>query len=143
MKNNLLITIIIAVVVGAGGFFGGMKYQESKRPAFSRQFNGQAMGAQTGIRQGNRNGFRPINGEILSADDKSITVKLIDGSSKIVLLSDKTVINKADQATKSDLKTGEKIAAFGTENSDGSMTAQNIQLNPILQMRGNPEVSPK
>lgn len=138
-NNNLLIAIIIAVVVGAAGFFGGMKYQESKRPTFSRQFNGQAMGAQTGIRQGNRNGFRPVNGEILSADDKSITVKLIDGSSKIVLLSDKTIINKADQATKSDLKTGEKVAAFGTENSDGSMTAQNIQLNPTNIMRNNPQ----
>lgn len=130
MKNNLILTVIVAIVVGAGAFFGGMKYQQSKQPAFLRQFAG-GQGARIG--QGNRQGFRPVNGEIISADDKSITVKLQDGSSKIVLLSDKTEINKASQGTKEDLKVGEKVAAFGQENSDGSVTAQNIQLNPILR----------
>jgi hypothetical protein len=130
MKNNLLIIAILVIVVGVGGFFAGMKYQQSKRPAFSRQFDGQ-QGMRTG--QGNRQGFRPVNGEIISNDDKSITVKLQDGSSKIVLISDKTSINKAADATKDDLKNGEKVMVFGQENSDGSVTAQNIQLNPILR----------
>jgi hypothetical protein len=71
-----------------------------------------------------------VNGEIIAADEKSITVKLQDGSSKIVLLSDKTEINKTASTTKEDLKVGEKVAAFGTENSDGSVTAQSVQLNP-------------
>lgn len=61
-----------------------------------------------------------------------------DGSSKIVLFSDKTEINKAAEATKEDLKVGEKVAVFGTENSDGSVTAQNIQLNPQLRGLGQP-----
>jgi len=126
MKNNLIVTILIAVIVGAGGFFSGMKYQEGKQPAFLRQFRtGQ------GQFQGDRQGFRPVSGEIISADDKSITVKLQDRSSKIVLLSGTTTINKAEQATKNDLKTGEKVAVFGQENSDGSVTAQSIQLNPV------------
>ncbi len=131
MKNNLISTIVIVVLVGAVGFFGGMKYQESKLPqgrfAFGQR-NGQT---QNGARQG----LRPVSGEIISVDDKSITVKLKDGSSKIVILSDKTVINKTSQATKTDLKKGEQVAAFGTENSDGSLTAQNVQLNPMLRSR--------
>jgi len=139
MKNNLIVTILIALIVGVGGFFAGMKYQESKQPSFSRQFAGQQRqfvgqeGARTSQGQipGNRQGFRPVNGEIIAADDKSITVKMQDGSSKIVLFSDNTTINKAEQATKSDLKTGEKVAVFGQENSDGSVTAQSIQLNPV------------
>ena len=94
------------------------------------------MGMQGG-ESGRRMNFRPINGEIISSDDKSITVKLSDGSSKIVVLGTSTVINKADQATKDDLKVGEKAAVFGTENSDGSITAQNIQLNPTF--RGIPQ----
>ena len=134
MKNTTIITVLLLIVVSGGAFFAGMKYQQSKQPAFTRQFAGQ-QGARTGQGQfqGNRAGFRPVNGEIIASDDKSITVKLQDGSSKIVLLSDKTVINKAAQATKNDLKKGEKVAVFGQENSDGSVTAQNIQLNPVFR----------
>jgi len=139
-NNNILIIVVVAVLVGAGGFFGGMKYQQSKQPSFTRQFaggqgirNGQGQGT-AGLPAG-RQGFRPVNGEIISADEKSITVKMQDGTSRIVLLSDKTEINKASSGTKEDLKVGEKVAVFGTDNTDGSVTAQNIQLNPMI--RGN------
>lgn len=129
MNKQYLITIILILVVGAGTFFAGMKYQESKRLAgrfgnFQGAANGQSQRGQ---------GLRPVNGEIISADDKSITVKLQDGSSKIVLLSDTTTVSKSADATKADLKVGEKVATFGTENSDGSITAQNVQLNPTLR----------
>ena len=137
MKNNILIiVVVVALVVGAGGFFAGMKYQQSKRPSFG-QF---ARDGQRGQFQ-NRNGqnFRPVSGEIISSDEKSITVKLQDVSSKIVVLSEVTSINKAEQGSKEDLKTGEQVAVFGTENSDGSVTAQNVQLNP--QFRGIPSGS--
>ena len=78
--------------------------------------------------------MRPVSGEILSVDANSLTVKLPDGSSKIVTFSDTTQINKADKATAADLKTGVTVAVFGTTNSDGSVTAQNIQLNPQIRM---------
>jgi len=130
MKNNYLITIILVFVFAGAGFYGGMKYQESKTKAFTGQFgggqgmmrNGRAGGT------GNRTGFRPVAGEIISADEKSITVKLQDDSSKIVLINDKTVINKAQTVNKSELKVGEKVSVFGSENTDGSVTAQNVQL---------------
>lgn len=132
MKNNYLITIILVLVFAGTGFYGGMKYQQSKLG--DRQFtmrNGQQ------LRNGNnRGGFRPVAGEIISADEKSITVKLQDDSSKIILINDKTVVNKAQTVSKSELKVGEKISVFGSENSDGSVTAQNVQLNPIQRMGG-------
>src|SRR3989338_1422675 len=129
MKNNMIVIIVVvALLVGAGGFFAGMKYQQSKSPA--GRF-GNLQGNRNGQFQQRNQGFRPVNGEIISSDDKSITVKLQDGSSKIVLLTDTTSINKSSEGSKSDLKTGEKVAVFGTENSDGSITAQNIQLNPL------------
>jgi hypothetical protein len=138
VKNNLIIiTIVTAVVAGAGGFFGGMKYQQNQRVTFNRQgFTGQP--GQNGARNLGqaRNGFRPVNGEIMANDNNSITVKASDGGSKIVIISEKTMINKAETASIADLKTGDKVAVFGTDNSDGSMTAQNIQLNPM--MRPNP-----
>jgi len=134
-KKSLIITIVSVIVFAGAGFFGGMKYQQGKRSNLQRQFaNGQ-----NGTRiQGARTGFRPVNGEIIAADDKSITVKLPDGSSKIVFWSDKTEINKAATATKDDLKTGEKVAVFGTDNADGSVTAQSIQLNPVFRVNQTP-----
>ena len=143
VKNNIVLYIIIALIIGlGGGFFGGMKYQESKQPSFSRQFGIGQQGTRMGSGQmpsGTRTGMKQTVGEIISQDDKSITVKLQDGSSKIVVLSDQTTINKASEGSKSDLKVGERVGVFGTENSDGSVTAQNVQLNPLF--RGMPNNS--
>ncbi len=147
MKNNYLLIIVLVVVAAGVGFFGGMQYQKSQSPSFTGQF-GNPIGNVGGniqlnngqFRPGERNGgnnvrggFQPVNGEIIAADEKSITVKLQDGSSKIVLLSEKTQINKAETVDKSELKSGVKVAVFGTENSDGSVSAQNVQINPILR----------
>lgn len=132
-------TVIIVAVVGAAAFFGGMKYQETRKGnAFAQAGeNGQDHGQFQGGQGGNRAGFRPVSGEIISQDDTSITVKLEDGSSKIVILSDNTAINKASTGAKSDLKIGERVAVFGTDNSDGSVTAQNISIGGMFQGGGN------
>lgn len=138
MNKSTIITILVVIIIGAGAFFAGMKYQQTKEPAFNRQFSG-GQGARMGAgNQSNRLGFRPVAGEIISTDDKSITVKLQDGSTKIVMVSDKTDINKAAQVNRDELKVGEKVSVFGQENSDGSVTAQSIQLNPII--RGQPTI---
>lgn len=136
-NNNIIITALVAIIVGGLGFFGGMKYQQSKQPAIGQFFmrNGGAGGNGANRMNG---AFRPIDGSIIASDDKSITVKLQDGSSKIILIGDNTQINKADKASKTDLKTGETVAVFGQTNTDGSVTAQNIQLNPILRNNLNP-----
>ncbi len=130
MKNNtIIINLIVAIVVGALAFYGGMQYQKSQRATFAggqfRQFGGAY-----GNRMMNN---RPVAGEISSIDASTITVKMQDGSSKIVIFSDKTVINKSATGSASDLKTGEKVLVIGANNTDGSVTAQNIQLNPMLR----------
>ncbi|MCL5969966.1 MAG: hypothetical protein M1450_00485 [Patescibacteria group bacterium] len=128
--------------MGVGAFFGGMNYQGNKllnSQSFrqGRQMMGGSGNFQgrNGMMGGNRAGLRPVTGDIVSADNNSITVKLSDGSTKIVILSQSTAINKSEKGSKSDLKTGEKIAAFGSDNSDGSITAQNIQINPEYRGR--------
>ena len=45
-QNNILITLIIAIVVGAVGFYGGMMYQ--KHQSTNAQFASSANGAQGG-----------------------------------------------------------------------------------------------
>jgi ribosomal protein S1 len=118
MKNNIVLIAILSLLVGGGaGFFGGMQYQKSQRPASFARVNRT------------RNGGGVV-GDILSADNNSVTVKLPDGSSKIVLLTAATSINKAATAAASDLTVGETVSAFGTTNTDGSITATNVQINP-------------
>lgn len=139
MKNNYLTTLVLIVIFAGAGFYGGMKYQQSRSQSFSGQLRqggirNYQQGNSTGTMKNvgiNRGGFKPVSGEIISADDKSITVKLQDDSSKIILINDKTQINKAETVNKSELKVGEKVSVFGSENTDGSVTAQNVQLNPF------------
>ncbi|MDO8610885.1 MAG: DUF5666 domain-containing protein [bacterium] len=148
MKQSQIVSIILGfIIIGGVAFFGGMKYQESKTTTNQSQAgtfgNGQGMmrnNGQFGNRTGGQTGSRATTGDIVATSDNSITVKMQDGSSKIVLYSPNTPINKSDKATSTDLKTGERIAVFGTDNSDGSVTAQDIQLNPM--MRINPSQSP-
>lgn len=131
MNKASIIAIVLLVLGLAIGFFGGMKYQQSKTPArnFAQAF--QRRGALF------TNGNRPISGSIISADDKSLTVALPDGSSKIVILSSSTKINKSSAATSSDLVKGENVLVLGSINSDGSVTAQNVQINPEMPKANN------
>lgn len=139
MKNPMIMTIIVSLIVGGVAFFGGMQYQKtqasgSMQGQFRGQNGGQPVGGFQG-RGGNGQGTMPVSGEIISQDDNSMTAKMQDGSTKIVILSDQTAINKSSEGTKSDLKTGEQVTAFGTENSDGSITAQNVSIGGMVRIR--------
>lgn len=96
-----------------------MKYQQTKTPQFNR-----------GQQVRNRTQRGMISGTILSVDTTSMTVKLADNSSKIVVLSGTTTYAKSTDGTQTDLKVGYRVNAFGTTNADGSITAQSIQINP-------------
>jgi hypothetical protein len=143
MKNkNLIIMILLLVIVGGSSFFAGMKYQQNKLKSAANQFaGGRIFGSgQQGPNQNetrNGNNFRPVAGEILSMDSKTVTVKMADGSSKIVVLSDKTVYNKTQTGSLNDLKVGDNISVFGTTNTDGSVTAQNVQIGEMFGRMGN------
>jgi hypothetical protein len=138
MKNKIIIGIIVAVIVAIGAFFGGMKYGQAKTARANtnggmRQFGmgqGQRTGMGFGGGQAGARGGGLIAGEILSKDDKSVTVKLMDGGSKIVFLSASTTISKFSQGAVTDLEVGNSISVQGKTNSDGTVTAQLIQLRP-------------
>jgi hypothetical protein len=125
--NKLLLSVIItAVVVGGGAFYGGIKYQESKMPQ-----RPQMLGANIGNfrnRVGGQQGNGFASGEIITKDDKSITIKLPDGGSKIIFYSNTTNISRSATGTSNDLEIGKTININGSANSDGSLTAQSIQI---------------
>ena len=147
MKNkNTLISVALLVVGLGAGFFGGFKfrnYQLSKvrNALVAGGINGTQRYVGTG-RTGTTSGMMRggnITGSILSMDDKSMTVKLSDGSTKIVLFSGSTTYSNTTAAKVTDIKVGNEIQAFGATNSDGSITATSVQINPITF---RPQASP-
>ncbi len=136
-SKNLIITILVVGVVGLGAFFAGMLFQKSQTQTSYSQYQGMRRFGQNtmmGRQNGNRGFGGAVVGEIESIDNDSLTIKLPDGSSKIVNLSNSTTYSKTDNGSKTDLKAGMRVAAIGATNSDGSVTAQNIQINPMFRM---------
>jgi len=129
MKKYLLSYILIAVVFAGLGFWGGLTFGQ-KRNALN--LGGQAGRGARQFQARVNQGVGVARGEIIGADEKSITVKLRDGSSKIVFISDTTTIAKAGEGSKTDLVKGKQVMITGKDNPDGSLTAQNVQLDPFL-----------
>jgi uncharacterized protein YneF (UPF0154 family) len=138
MKKNLILILIALIIVGVGGFFGGMKYGESqalknltpeKMREIFQQRGGQFFAQNQSQRQ--RAGQNFLSGQVISKDEKSLTVKLPDGSTKIIFLSQSTQILKATEGSIDDLQVGKEILVTGNQNADGSLTAKTIQIrNP-------------
>jgi hypothetical protein len=141
----LIVGIIALLIGGAAGFFGGMQYQKGKVTANTQAgLNGNFQrGNRTRAgRPGGANGMA-VRGQIISADNNSITVKMMDGSTKIVILGSNSVIAKTTTASASDLVNGANVIVFGTTNSDGSVTAQNVQIGNGMMFGGpRPSSSP-
>jgi hypothetical protein len=134
MNKTLLAGIIIMVLVGAGSFFGGMKYQQSRNPFanFSRQNFTAGQGLQFGQGNGTRRaGSNFLSGEVIGKDQQSLTVKMPDNSSKIVFFSASTTVSQMTQGSPMDIAIGQEITVSGEQNSDGSYTAQAIQIRPV------------
>jgi hypothetical protein len=139
MKNKIVM-IIVAIVIAGGAFFGGIQFEKGK----ISNMTPQQLFAQRGDIMGNsgignirggigvRGGNGGISGQVISKDSGSITVKNQDGSSKIVIINSSTGINKYAAGTLMDINIGESVIVGGTANSDGSVTAQTIQIRPNL-----------
>lgn len=118
----IIITVLVAIVMAGAGFFGGVQYQKSQKSTLSGNINS--------LSQFRRNTQNNIRGQILSTDANTMTVKLADGSGKIVVLGVNTQIMQATTASRSALQAGTNVMVMGTTNPDGSVTAANIQINP-------------
>ena len=137
MKKLLPVLIGVALLVGAGSFYGGMKFAQAKSPVRGNFQRGGMMGAQGGSFAGGQNGQRGgmmggfVTGEVLSNDGKTLTLKMRDGSSKLVLLGASTEVSLFVAGKASDLEVGKNVMVQGKTNTDGSVTSQSIQLRPL------------
>ncbi len=148
--NTKIVPVAVGLVAAVVGFVGGMKYGESKvlgnpaslsadqRQALMQGFRNGGGGGGTVMRRtggggafvagANRGNF--LNGEILNKDATSITVKSQDGGSKIVFYSASTTIGKTTSGAADDLANGQYVMVSGNSNSDGTISAQSIQIRP-------------
>jgi len=142
--KSIIITLVIAVVVGGAGFWGGMTYAQGQATSARAAFAGGAgftgrggAGGTTG-----RAGFGGASGgatfgTILSINPTSISIQLPASTStsaatgsKIVLYDSSTQIQELQSVAASSLSVGQSVTVTGTANSDGSVTASSIQVRP-------------
>lgn len=131
MTKKIIPAVIIMLVVAGGAFLGGMKYAEAHPSKADRQ--GRAAQFQGGNSGGRRGGFGAggggfSRGEILKKDEASITLKIPDGSTKIVFYGSATKIGKTVDGQATDLETGKTVLVTGSAGQDGSITAEMIQI---------------
>ena len=139
MNKKNIVSVIVCLAIAGVSFWGGMQYSSSKKVQnrlpveFNKDGFGQNMGSRTGqgMRTG-QNGGGFTSGEVLSIDATSMTVKLRDGGSKIVLLSPSSKIEKTVDGSISDVIVGKSVMITGVTNPDGSVSATSIQMRPIL-----------
>jgi hypothetical protein len=134
MNKKILGAVVLVLVVASGSFYGGMAYAKSKQPVRNGNFTGQ-FGA--GVAGANRTGMRTggfTAGQILSKDATGITIKMQDGSTKIILIGSSTQVMKTATGSANDLVTGTDVTVTGSANSDGSITAQSVQIRPAGSM---------
>jgi hypothetical protein len=119
-----IIWAVVVIVALVGGFFWGKAAVPARA---TRTFAGAASGTRAGFGgAGAGGGF--VAGQIVSNDGTSLTVQLANGNSENVFYSSSTQVIKPSPASAKDLTTGTMVMIGGTTNSDGSVTAQSIQI---------------
>ena len=139
MSKDIVLKIVSGVIIAVIAFWGGNAYAAHKASAnkttkvssFGQQ--GGRNGGSSGMGMGGRqNGGGFTTGEVLSKDDTSVTIKLRDGGSQIVFLGGTTTVAKSVEGSLNDLSVGENVMITGSKNSDGSLTAQSVQIRPAM-----------
>ena len=121
--NREILFLIILILVATTAFYVGMKYQQSKMPQ-GVFFQGGGQTAQARERM--------LSGEVISKDEKSLTLKLPNGSIRIIFLSEKTEFLKMTEGNLNDIEAGKQIMIIGNQTTEGAFVAEQIQLSPRI-----------
>lgn len=139
-KNIIVLFVLVALVVGGGCFYWGMVYGKGLgKGLMGKNFNPEQLGANfEGMGQrGNRamgtgaTGLGMLIGEVVSQDNQSLTLSIKDSGTKIVFFSSSTQVMETKQVSLSDITVGSSLMVNGKQNTDGSLTAQSIQIRPV------------
>lgn len=131
-KKTLRKTLIVVgiIVVLAAIFIGGIAYQKyvnDKSNPTNTSFGG---GSRGGFGQG-LNGQTPVFGTVQSISGSNIMVQNQQGNTVTVIVNSSTQYRQNRQSAQlSAIQNGDRIVAIGKQNSDGSITATRISINP-------------
>lgn len=124
-KNQKIIIVSAAIILMIGSFFiGRMTMANRQRNNFgvmNQRLN------QSGQRV-DRNKQAMVAGKIEKLDGQQLVVKMVDGSTKIVMLSDNTAIKKMASSSLAALVVGQNVAVRGAQNSGVTM-AESIEIS--------------
>lgn len=127
-----MVWLVVAIVALAGGFFWGKASGAASRAA---GFAG-AYSSSTRRTFGGATGGGLVTGQISTIDSSSITLQLANGNSEVVFYSTSTPVSEPTMVPANTLRVGSTIMVTGTSNSDGSLTAESIQVRPAGATNG-------
>ena len=135
-RTNFGVIIIVAVIMLAGGFVGGMQYQKSKSTSTSGGFQNGQTGGPGGMRQRN-GGFGTVTA--VSSDSITVSEQSMPGVSSstsstttktYTITSSTTITNNGSTVSASDIAVGDSVMI--QTSSSTSSTATQITVNPTM-----------
>lgn len=144
MDRKMIVAVLItAIVFGAVGFGGGMMIgKKSASPGVSGRMmgaNGTPGGFPGQDAQSGGGNFSTGNvavGKVTDKDDKSFTLKLADGSTRVVYYSSSTTFSKTETVTAGDVSVDTTVSAMGTATSGGDLTATRVTIGEGIGFGG-------
>ena len=142
-KKWLIVAAVVVLAVGAGSFWAGMAFGESRanqarQRLFQERFGGQGGQFPGPFRtpqpgQGGAERFAGgILGTIEAVEGDALVITTQEGTIR-VRITDTTLVEKYTTVAIGDLESGERVAVSGTRNEDGSYTARSIQVLPARE----------
>ena len=127
LERNVVISAALALIIGLGigHYTAGNASAATTRSGFGGGTRVTFQG-----RGGNQANAGFVAGSIAKMDSESVTLSTRDGSSHLILFTPDTSVLKSVEGTTTDLKIGQDVVVTGSTNSDGSVSAQTIQIRP-------------
>ena len=133
-KFNLTTLVLLVVLFLAGSFYLGMSYQKTKIPtpgtnreAMRGMMNGgDFINSENLANRGMRAG--QIIGEVIKINEDSFTIKLNDGGSNTIYITEETTFTQTQKIEKNKLEEGREVVVFGNNQENQSVIAESVQI---------------
>ncbi len=123
-KTHIIWAVVAVAALVAGIFWG--RAMAGGAPGNSR-FGALSSSSRTFAGRGNSSA-NVFAGQVSAIDGSSITLQLPSGNSEVVLYASSTPVTEPTNVSIAKVVAGTNIMVMGTQNSDGSVTAQSIEI---------------